>query len=187
MQHAMLALGMSRNWSKKGYRPSYQHASEGGDGESKPDVNSKTIIDLSDEPEARRRRVKTTTSKEAETQQDQESGNGGGKGKQVVEPIVEAGLGKKVAAEGWMENDGAGTYQVTCETIGWIGIWVSSASMATKTGGRQTCPAKEDGKGYWTGLERDGVTVRAGERMAEVEGVEEAIDKSKGTILERRN
>ncbi|KAI3744919.1 hypothetical protein L1987_58017 [Smallanthus sonchifolius] len=64
-EHAIVALGMSRNWSKKGYRPSYQHASEdltekaagGGDGETKPDANPKTTIDLSDEPEARRRRV----------------------------------------------------------------------------------------------------------------------------------
>ncbi|KAI3811377.1 hypothetical protein L1987_21098 [Smallanthus sonchifolius] len=68
----------------------------GGDGGSKSNVNPKMVIDLSDEPETRWRRIMTVAEKEAETQHDQEFWNSGGKGKQVVKPLLDIGLGKKM-------------------------------------------------------------------------------------------
>ncbi|KAI3827976.1 hypothetical protein L1987_02065 [Smallanthus sonchifolius] len=94
----LVALRMSRHWDKKGYRPSYRHVNGGGgDGEPKSELNPKMIIDLSDEPEASRQRIKTVANKEVEAHRDQKSGNGGGKGKQVVKPLLDVVLGKKVA------------------------------------------------------------------------------------------
>ncbi|KAI3827978.1 hypothetical protein L1987_02067 [Smallanthus sonchifolius] len=117
------------------------------DGETKPDANPKTVIDLSDEPEARRRHVKTIASKEAETQRDQESGNGDGKDKQVVKPIVEAGLGKKVADEGLTEKEevaGLGIVQDVPKEKPVGGTSLDSSSKPTGDGTR--------GGTYWADM-----------------------------------
>ncbi|KAI3784511.1 hypothetical protein L1987_43610 [Smallanthus sonchifolius] len=94
----MVALGMSRSWDKKGYRPSYRHVRDGGgDGNPKSGLNPPLVIDLSDEPKARRRRIKTLANKEAETHHDQESGDGSGKGKQIMKTMTDVDLGNKVS------------------------------------------------------------------------------------------
>ncbi|KAI3827977.1 hypothetical protein L1987_02066 [Smallanthus sonchifolius] len=54
-------------------------------------------------------------------------------------------------------------------------------------GGKIGCHTEEDGsKEYCTGLDPDGVVVRTGGQMAEVEGVEEVIGKSKGAIFGKK-